>query len=226
MKNIINTLLVSTVILGGTILGLSAHADQTSTNGHVNFDKGELTPLPIDPEDPEKPGESTKASLPTFDFGEFVVGVAKENQQVLAEGEESKSEGLTTTGVGNFSGDDKAWSLSVKVGDFKSEGHTDLSNIIFDFKELSAMPASGGDKLKNNSINTVTTGKEAAPIFTTDAGEVAAGKFVFDYTKTKLTVPSEAANKAKVAGYKSDLTWVLAPVNDTMNAQISAVPSK
>lgn len=230
MKKITNTLAMATIILGSLGFGLVTQA-QDNTAGHLNFEKGELEPLPVDPEDPSKPGETPNVTVPTFDFGTFKVGQEEIGRKVLPEGEQSKSKGLTSTGIGNFTGDEKAWTLKLTADNFKltneKASSAELSDITLDFDKLKVWAVEDHTPLGNQSPETtVTTGKDATAIFTSETGELASGKFQFDYSDIAMTVPQKTAQQAKTKAYRSVLTWNLSAVNDKAEGQVAALPAK
>lgn len=222
-------ILGSMILLGSMsagVVGNAAGLDDTS--GHLNFEKGELNPVPVDPIDPSQPGEGN--SVPTFDFGTFKIGEGIEERIVLPEGEGSKSKDLESTGVANFSGNGQAWMLSLNatafvVMDAKADKES-LEDITFDFSSLTASPVNGDPAIENQVKNPqVVTENGTTPIFTSPSGGEAAGQFQFDYTQTKINMPDKTAQQAKNADYKSTLTWNLSAVSDR-TAQVAAVPSK
>lgn len=228
MKKTVKIVLLSTILLGVTSMGIKGNATGLDdTSGHLTFEKGELNPVPVDPTDPSKPGKGN--SVPTFDFGVFKIGEGIDGRIVLPEGEETKSKDLESTGVANFTGDNKAWMLSLSASAFNVDSKSakdELTDITFDFSDLTATPVNGDPAISNQVDKPqVVTEKEASPIFISPSGGEAAGQFQFDYTQTKLDMPVKTAQQAKNAAYKSILTWNLSAVGDS-KAQIAAVPVK
>lgn len=230
MEKKFSILVVSAIIIGGASISLGAEA-ATNTAGHVDFEKGELEHVPVDPNDPSKPGAHPDVTVPTFDFGAFKVGKEEVGRKVLSEGEKSKSVGLTSTGIGNYTGDENAWTLKLAADNFKvaneKASSAVLSDITFDFSKLKVTAVESNTALKNKSTETtVMTGKAPSAIFTSEAGAVASGKFQFDYSNIAMSVPEKTAQQAKTKAYSSVLTWNLSVINNQGKSQVAALPAK
>lgn len=223
MKNSLRIigLTVASVGIFGSSLGAAA-AITDKAPAHLDFEKGGLDLVPINPNNPSGPGVGP--IVPTLDFGKIEIGNT-DAHKVKEEGKDSQSRSLLGTGVGNYIGDGSGWVLSVVAEDFISKDVPSLQEVVFDFSKLSAKQVIDGKGLVNLSGNKkVTTGKGAVPIFTTEKGDIAAGKFQFDYRQTALQLPDKAAQSAKPKAYQSTVTWNLSAQSMGAGAQQAAVP--
>lgn len=204
-------LICTVVILGlGTVGSVNA-AVTDNKKIFLDFEKGGLDLIPINPSDPANPNGTTSDIVPTFDFGKIIIGNISE--RLVAKEGDSNSKSLLATGVANYLGDGTSWSLLVKASNFTGKDVKTLENVTVDFSEIAARQVIGNQGIKNLAGNKkVQTGGSTVPVFTSEPGEVGAGKFQLDYTKTKLKLPSKAASQAKPAAYEATITWNLSAV--------------
>ncbi|MDF0479569.1 WxL domain-containing protein [Vagococcus sp. PNs007] len=248
MKKTIKVLLVSGIALGGSSIGLVANAvsvkdDQAGkTVGHVTFEKGELSFV-------NKDAANKELVVPTFDFepgqvGSESIAKLKDNSN---ESDNHNNAVRDTVGVVDYTGEELGWTVSVQAEQFIAPHKTtepeettravkdalEIMSIDFSIKAKDVTGRDGelsSDKFGMTDIQLVTVdakkNSEPTAIFTAPKGEESAGKFLFDYSKTKLRIPQATAATAKsTTEYKSDLTWKLSQGTNN-SGQEAAVPVK
>lgn len=224
MKKQLKYATITAIALGSLGFGIVGQATKTGkTPSYIEFDKGNLSLVPINYTNPQAEGEGP--IVPTMDFGKLKIGDNTAQTVKLVGAPGSLSEVLQATGVANYLGDGSGWMVTLSATDFEADKKPKLPSTTFSFEQLKATNVIGSKVIKNMSTNKkVLSGGVASPIFITEKGDEASGKFQFDYRSTTLQLSNVGAQTAKPGKYTAALTWNLSAQSNEGKGQKSALP--
>ncbi|MDQ8303666.1 WxL domain-containing protein [Enterococcus faecium] len=218
-KNMIGTLLLSTLLLGG--LATPAFAEgQATSKGDITFTEPTNTVEPLNPTDPSKPvepadpenpatgqtGPLTLDVVPELPFGTHEIESGTKTYQV----DDSKNDTpylqvSDRRGVG-ADGQAQGWNVTVSVSDFVN-GSQVLQGAELDFGTSIVKSTSDNESTgpTSQTVTGLSKASAATPIFTA-AKDKGLGTWlsVYDPANITLKVPKAAAGT-----FTADLTWNL-----------------
>ena len=207
-KNMIGTLLLSTLLLGG--LATPAFAEgQATSKGDITF-----TSKPVDPADPENPatgqtGPLTLDVVPELPFGTHEIESGTKTYQVDASKNDTPYLQVSDRrGVG-ADGQAQGWNVTVSVSDFVN-GSQVLQGAELNFGTSTVKSTSDNEATAPTSqaVTGLSKASAATPIFTA-AKDQGLGTWlsVYDPANITLKVPKAAAGT-----FTAYLTWNLVAI--------------
>ncbi|WP_165003761.1 MULTISPECIES: WxL domain-containing protein [unclassified Enterococcus] len=218
-KNMIGTLLVSTILLGGLATPVFAEGEAKST-GDITFTEPTDTvePLdptdptqPVEPEDPENPatgqtGPLTLDVVPNLPFGTHEIESGTKTYPVDAAKNDSPYLQVSDRrGVG-ADGQAQGWNVTVSVSDFLN-GTQKLEGAELNFGTATSKSTPDNDSTapQSQTITGLSSASAATPIFVADKDQgLGTWLSVYDPANITLKVPKAAAGT-----FTADLTWNL-----------------